>query len=111
MCRTSLSTWSDLDKQSININIFGRQFPARVNREEAAVIQSAARLINDKMRAYKAEYRTQDDVDIAIMCCLEITTEYLSNKDRQSTATSEVSNELNALENKIDRVIQLAEES
>ena len=69
-----------LDKYSITITVLGRQFPAKVDSEEAAVIQEAAQAINAKMKAFKAEYKNQDDLNIAIMCCLDIMTEYLAQK-------------------------------
>ena len=75
-----------MEKHSININIFGRQFPAKVDSEEAAVIEEAARTINAKIKAFKAEYKIQDDLDISIMCCLDIMTEYLTYKAKHRTS-------------------------
>ena len=47
-----------MEKQSVNINIFGRQFPATVDEEEAVVIKEAVRTINAKIKAFKAEYKS-----------------------------------------------------
>jgi len=96
-----------LEKHSININIFGRQFPARVDREEAAVIKEAAQLIDKKMRDFKTEYKTQDDVDIAIMCCLEIMTVFLKEKNNDARNLNHIQDELEALDQKLDHTIQL----
>ncbi|MDX2247665.1 MAG: cell division protein ZapA [Bacteroidia bacterium] len=97
-----------MDKKSININIFGRQYPARVDSEEAAVIEESARLINARIKAFRAEYKTQDDLDIAIMTCLDIMTEYLTHKANSQQSTAALLNELSILEQKLDFSLQLS---
>jgi cell division protein ZapA (FtsZ GTPase activity inhibitor) len=99
-----------VEKHSININIFGRQFPAKVDSEEAAVIEEAAKTINAKIKAFKAEYKIQDDLDISIMCCLDIMTEYLTYKAKQERLEESFLNELSVLEQKLDYTIQVSEE-
>lgn len=94
-----------LEKRSLTISVFGRQFPARVDSEEAAVIEEAARVINAKVKAFKAEYKTQDDLDIAIMCCLDIMTEFLSHKVQSQQQSEEILTELSRLEEKLDATL------
>ena len=98
-----------MEKKSININIFGRQFPARVDNEEAAVIEEAAARINAKIKAFKAEYKTQDDLDIAIMCCLDIMTEHLTQKSQDKKKEQTVLNELAILEQKLNHSLDSAD--
>ncbi|MEZ4830151.1 MAG: cell division protein ZapA [Bacteroidia bacterium] len=97
-----------MDKKSININIFGRQYPARVDSEEAAVIEQSARLINAKIKAFRAEYKTQDDLDIAIMTCLDIMTEYLTHKAKTQQQADELLNQLSILDQKLDYSLQVS---
>ena len=99
-----------MEKLSININIFGRQFPAKVDSEEAAVIEEAADTINGKIKAFKAQYTTQDDLDIAIMCCLDIMTEYLTYQKREGQQKEAIMNELSILEQKLDYTLKLSGE-
>ena len=98
-----------MEKRSLTISVFGRQFPARVDREEAVVIEEAARHINAKIKAFKAEYKTQDDLDIAIMCCLDVMTEYLSHKVHAQRQSEDILNELSRLEEKLDASLTLSE--
>ena len=98
-----------MEKHSITINVFGRQFPARVDQEEKAVIQEAAESINTKIKAFKAQYKTQDDLDIAIMCCLDIMTEYLTHKTKSRTQVDSFLQQLSQLEQKLDATLQLTE--
>ncbi|MEL6132018.1 MAG: cell division protein ZapA [Bacteroidota bacterium] len=99
-----------MEKYAITITVLGRQFPARVDSEEAAVIQEAAQSINAKMKAFKAEYKNQDDLNIAIMCCLDIMTEYLAHKTQTNGQVQTVLNELSNLEEKLSQSLALAEE-
>ncbi len=78
-----------------------------MDTEEAAVIKQAAHMIDQKMRDLKSEYKTQDDVDIAIMCCLEIMTAYLQDKSRDARNLDKLQDELHTLDQKIDHTLQL----
>lgn len=80
-----------------------------MDNDEAAVIQEAAQSINGRIKAFKAQYKTQDDLDIAIMCCLEIMTEHLKNKAHTARQTDTALESLNALEQRLDSSIQLSE--
>jgi cell division protein ZapA (FtsZ GTPase activity inhibitor) len=95
-----------LEKHSIILNIFGRQFPARVDLEEAAVIEKAADAINAKIKAFKAQYKTQDDLDIAIMCSLDIMTEFLKEKARSDRESDQLLEELSQLEQRLDTSLE-----
>ena len=99
-----------MEKHSININILGRQFPATVDSKEAEVIQDAAKLINHKLRSYKLEYSAQDELDIALMCCLEIMTEFLTYKVRDTRGFSQVKEELDQLNQQLDQTLALFQE-
>ncbi|MCI4669435.1 MAG: cell division protein ZapA [Bacteroidia bacterium] len=100
-----------MEKHSIIITVFGRQFPAKVDTEEAAVIKDAAERINAKIKAFKAEYKNQDDLNIAIMCCLDIMTEFLSEKRKQETEFQTLLNEVSSLDEKLDQAIELVDNS
>lgn len=105
-----LAAKKNLEKLSLNINIFGRQFPAKVNKEEALVIEEAAKAINAKIKSFKRQYKAQDDLNIAIMCCLDIMTDYLSYKNKEADSAKKILNELTVLEEKLDYNIQLTGE-
>ncbi len=99
-----------MEKHSLIIDIFGRKFPARVSSEEAKVIEAAARSINAKIKAFRAEYTTQEDLDIVIMCCLDIMTEYLTEKAKTEQQTHTLLSELQALEDRLDHHLAATEE-
>lgn len=91
-----------MEKHSILINVFGRQFPASVDAEEKAVIEEAAKTVNAKIKAFRAQYKTQDDLDIAIMCCLDIMTEYLKDRAHSQQQVETALRQLSQLEQQLD---------
>ncbi len=76
-----------------------------MTEEEAAVIKEAANGINAKIRSFRADYTHQDDLDIALMACLDIMTELLRLKSRQQADTSLAIDSLSRLEEQLDQVL------
>ena len=75
------------------------------------MIQDAAKVINKKLRSYKLEYSSQDDLDIALMCCLEIMTEFLTYKVQDTRGFTQVREELDQLNEQLDQTLQLFQNS
>jgi cell division protein ZapA len=93
-----------LDKHSIKLNIFGRQIPVVVDSEnEAAAVLQAAKLINEKVRQFRVDYGIRDDVDILIMCGLEIATQFIKVQTLldDNADTEKLMDKLSKLEEKL----------
>lgn len=48
---------------------------------ETATIQAANELVKERVEALRAAYSKQDDLDIALMCCLDIAHEFLQSRN------------------------------
>ncbi len=59
-----------------------RPYPLLVKSEEEEAVRNAAKLINDRIKAYKDRFSVQDDLDLVIMCCLELATDNLNQAGR-----------------------------
>lgn len=59
------------DKLSINININGRVYPLRIDRNEEERIRKAAKMINDIVLEYKKKYVNQDAQDFLAMTAFQ----------------------------------------
>ena len=81
-----------------------------MDSEEAAVIETAARTINEKIKSFKAQYATVDDLDIVIMCCLDIMTEQLKQQAKTQQQEEAVLTALTTLEKRLDDSLQTPEE-
>lgn len=92
-----------MEKQSIKLTLLGRQFPVIVDEEEAAALQQAVKIINEKIARYRVEYGRKDDVDVVLMCCLEIATEFVKQKQNQSSVeVDSLLEKLSKLESQLD---------
>lgn len=99
-----------MDKYSIKVNILGRPYPLLVRAEEEESVRNAARLINDKIKVYKERFSVKDDLDLVIMCCLELATDNLhqSNRTRQTLRTA--GEKLSRIDDLLNSAILTAEE-
>ena len=80
-----------MEKYSIKVNILNRPVPLLVKAEEEESVRNAARLINEKIKFYKEKFSVKDDLDLVIMCSLELATDNINQhsflkQDHQKTA-------------------------
>jgi len=95
-----------LEQHSISINIFGRKFPMKVSEEEALAVQEAARMINEQISSFKNIYRTQDDLNIALMCCLKIASDYVRQQHYQEETVQIASDKLDAAQGRLAKLLE-----
>jgi cell division protein ZapA (FtsZ GTPase activity inhibitor) len=98
-----------LEKYAVNINILGRQFPAVVDREEAEVVEKASRILKEKIKAFKTEYRNQDDLNVVIMCCLDVLMEQFTLEKRQKREQEAALQEANALSETVAQLMDMVQ--
>jgi cell division protein ZapA len=55
-----------------------RPYPLLVKAEEEEAVRNAAKLINERIKQYKDRFSVQDELDLVIMCCLELATDNLN---------------------------------
>lgn len=77
-----------------------------VSVQEAVAVQEAARMINDQISTFKEMYANQDDLNIAIMCCLKIATDSVKQGSSSGNTEKKALETLNALEKQLDNVLE-----
>lgn len=55
-----------------------RPYPLLVKAEEEEAVRMAAKKINERIKQYKDQFSVQDELDLAIMCCLELATDNIN---------------------------------
>jgi cell division protein ZapA (FtsZ GTPase activity inhibitor) len=96
-----------LEQHSISINIFGRKFPMRVeSSEEKKAVEEAARMINEQISSFKEVYTTQDDLNVALMCCLNIATEHIKTLHRTQDSQEKTTRELDNMEHRLAHMLK-----
>ncbi len=96
---------SDLEKYSIKVNIMNRPYPLLVKAEEEVAVRNAARLINDKIRFYKERFSVKEDIDLVIMCCLELATDNINQTGAVANSQEGLAQQLKALEETLDSAL------
>ena len=81
-----------------------------VKAEEEETVRNAAKLINDRIKVYKERFSVQDDMDLVIMCCLELATDNLNQAQRAKTNLSSASEALERIDEALNAAILNVEE-
>jgi cell division protein ZapA len=82
-----------------------RPYPLLVKAEEEVAVRNAARLINDKIRFYKERFSVKEDIDLVIMCCLELATDNLNQATAAAASQEETMAGLKALDEALDSAL------
>jgi cell division protein ZapA len=66
-----------MDKLSIKIKIYDREYPMKVDPVDEENIRKAGKIINDKLRSYKEKFGIDDKQDLLAMVAFDSTVERL----------------------------------
>lgn len=95
------------DELSINININGRIYPLRIDREQEEKCRKAAKMINDIVLEYKKKYANQDAQDFLAMTAFQFVLKNLEMK--QLADESPIIEELKLLDENLSDYLSLNE--
>jgi cell division protein ZapA len=93
-----------LDELSIKVNIADRFYPLSVNAEQEEQVRKAAKLINDKLKAYEKQFSVKDKQDILSMCALELATELIQLRSKPLIEDDGLSEELSKIQHLLKQV-------
>jgi len=93
-----------LDELSIKVNISDRIYPLTVKHTEEEKIRRAAKLINDKLKAYGSNFAVRDKQDIISMCALELATELISITDNRANESTGLTAQLDEIRDLLKHV-------
>lgn len=100
-----------MEKYSIKVNIMNRPYPLLVRAEEEESVRNAAKLINDRIKVYKERFSVQDDLDLVIMCCLELATDNLNQAHRAQAGLISAGEALEKIDESLNAAILNVEET
>jgi cell division protein ZapA len=86
-----------LDELSIKVNIADRIYPLTVKADEEEKVRRAAKLINDKLKAYGNQFAVRDKQDIISMCALELATQLINLQEHGNAEDTSLSVQLNTI--------------
>ena len=88
-----------------------RPYPLLVKSEEEESVRNAAKMINDRIKAYKDRFSVQDDLDLVIMCCLELATDNLGQAGRLRGSVKSANEQLDLIDEALNSAILNTEEA
>ena len=87
-----------MDDVSIKVNIADVVYPLKVTVEDEPKIRKAAKMINDKIKAYRDDYQLADKANLLSMVALQFAVELVQFKDRQWIEDVNISSDLAEIE-------------
>lgn len=78
-----------------------------MDREEAEVVEKAAKVLKDKIKDFKLEYRNQDDLNVVIMSCLDVLMEQFTHEKRLLLEQEAVKKEADALAETVSKLMDM----
>ena len=78
----------------------------KVSEHEAAAVKDAARLINEQISSFRNVYRTQDDLNIALMCCLKIATDYMRQQHQEDNMVNSATEKINQIQAQLAEIME-----
>lgn len=100
-----------MEKYEKIIRILGRSFPLRVSPSEEVVIDAAVQLIQDTLHDYKTKYNINDDLNLAIMCCIKLAVDFIEEKKGNQQFQGDLSLKLMELNRALETTLSSSNES
>ncbi len=88
-----------------------RPYPLLVKADEEESVRNAAKLINDRIKTYKDRFSVQDDLDLVIMCCLELATDNLNRAQTLHSAVKSANVQIDKIDEALNDAILNTEEA
>lgn len=89
-----------MSEVSLKINVAGIEYPLRLKQEDTDNVQRAAKLINEKIAEFEANYSVKEKKDVLAMVMLQLVSQLLQ-QDKQK------SEELTKLQSLLDELNQM----
>jgi cell division protein ZapA len=65
---------------TVNLNIAGRNYPLKVNKDDVAKLNEAERVINAKLDLYEKSFSVKDKQDLLAMCIINFASESIGKQ-------------------------------
>jgi cell division protein ZapA len=93
-----------MTESSIKVNIAERTYNLTVDKKEEENVKKAARLIDQKIKDYSANFSFKDKQDLITMVALQFTTSFMNGEAQGDK--EEITQQLQELEKKLDEHLQ-----
>ena len=86
-----------MDKLSIKINIGGRIYPMKIERDAEEGIRKTVKKIEERMKYYQRNYAIKDKQDLLAMCLIEFASKYETVSNKKVLEDDDIEDQLKML--------------
>ncbi|MCS7086807.1 MAG: cell division protein ZapA [Bacteroidia bacterium] len=94
-----------MDKRPKTIRLLNRNYVVNVTPAEEPLVESAVDLIEAKVGEFKAKFKALEDVDAALMCCLDLAAEWISAQEAFKAAKADALARLAHINAKLQQIV------
>ncbi len=87
-----------MEELSIKVVIAGRTYPLTIKKSEEEGVRKAAKLINERIKEYEANYSVRDKQDLLAMFALQIASQNLEFESKAGAQNQEINKDLVEIE-------------
>ena len=91
-----------MDELSLRLKIADREYPMKVKSEEEERVRKAAKLVNEKMKAFRNQFGIDDKQDLLAMVAFDGMIKFLKEQD-QHTQEDDAMNLIEELNQKLEQ--------
>ncbi len=93
-----------MEKKQKTIRLLNRSYVVNVTSAEEPLVDAAVEAIESKLAEFKGKFKTLDDVDAAMMCCLDLAADLLTVQDGLKAAKADALARLNDINAKLQQI-------
>ncbi len=94
-----------MEKLSIKIKIWDREYPMKVMPEEEERIRMAGKIINDKIKTYREKFGIDDKQDLLAMVAFDSVVDKMESEGKTDLTDSVIVEKLKSLNNNLNQVV------
>jgi cell division protein ZapA len=94
-----------MDELSIKIRIADREYPMKVRKDEEERVRSAARSINEKLKAFRDQYGLEDNQDLLAMVSFDSMVQKMLLEEKRHGADQSVVEKIGHLNNLVAQTL------
>ena len=93
-----------MEELSIRLKIAGKEYPMKVKRDEEERVRLAAKIVNEKVKSYKEQFRIDDKQDLLAMTAFDGVIKRLRMENQSSGTDNEIIQKIAEIDNLISNL-------
>ena len=92
-----------MDELSIKIKIADKEYPMRIQAQDEELLRAAGKLLNEKIRQFKTQFKIENKQDLLSMIAFDMTVSHLKLENKIQNSDKYVAESLDKLNRLIEQ--------